>query len=228
MAMRTYRTGMIGAFGPGERILTSAVFLLGYVLAGGLPDLKGLLAFLIVQVCVQGGASAFGRSFEAEPSTAPAWLRPVGLALLLIGIVSAPVVGIDFWAICAAVIVLSVGYRHPVVRWKARPVGSLLVPAIARGLLGFDLGVLAARTQTSYFRTPHLLAGAVACTAVATAIQLLIQMRDVEEDRGRGDRTAAVALGLPPGSAARALGVAYAVLGAVCVYLIARYLTSRS
>jgi len=188
-----------------RQLLLAPIFILGYALAGGRITARGGLAFAIVHVCLYGGAAAFQSHFDratraaADPEspshrTQPE-LVPFSVGLMIAGLVLAVFLGIDFWAICAAITVLSIGYAHPLVRWKARPWGSLLVIGIGRGMLGFDLGVLASGTGASYLRTADLFLGACAATLFAAGLHLRAMIRRMDDDRARGDRTFAVVFG---------------------------------
>ncbi len=186
------------------QFMLASIFLLGYVLAGGGVNRRGALAFAIVHVCLYGGATAFNSYFDRDEGpvgglASPPRVRPelfiFSASLQALGLVLAPFVGIDFWAICAAMIVLSIGYSHPMVRWKARPWSSLLVVSIGQGVLGFDLGVLASGTGMRYLQHPDLILGAVTATLVTTGLYPLTQVYQIDEDRKRGDRTFAVAFG---------------------------------
>jgi len=163
-----------------------------------------VLAFLLLHVCLYGGATAFKSYFDQQemPVDCPAPVRPVpptsltlAVGLLLLGLPLAMLVGVNFLAVCAAILLLGFGYSLPVIRWKARPWSSLLVISIGQGILGFDAGVLASRTGASYFAQPDLLLGVLTSTLLATGLYALVQIHGIEEDAARGDRTFAVAFG---------------------------------
>lgn len=186
------------------QLMLASIFLLGYVLAGGRANARGALAFAIVHICLYGGATAFNSYFDrdegpvgglAHPPVARPELLAFSVALQAAGLVLAVWIGVEFVAICAAMILLSTGYSHPLVRWKSRPWRSLLVVSIGQGVLGFDLGVLASGTDARYLQNPQLVLGAITTTLVTTGLYPLTQIYQIDEDRGRGDRTFAVAFG---------------------------------
>jgi 1,4-dihydroxy-2-naphthoate octaprenyltransferase len=208
------------------QLMLASIFLLGYVLAGGRVNGRGALAFAIVHVCLYGGATAFNSSFDRDEGPVgglafPPPVRPellvFSVALQTLALLLAPIVGIDFWAICAAMIVLSIGYSHPMLRWKARPWSSLLVVSVGQGVLGFDLGVLASGTGARYLQHPTLILGALTTTLVTTGLYPLTQVYQIEEDRRRGDRTFAVAFGA---KACYRLSLVLLALAGVCAVVL--------
>jgi 1,4-dihydroxy-2-naphthoate octaprenyltransferase len=208
------------------QLMLASIFLLGYVLAGGGVNRRGALAFAIVHLCLYGGATAFNSYFDRDEGpvgglASPPPVRPelfvFSSGLQVLGLILAAFVGIDFWAICGAMIVLSIGYSHPMVRWKARPWSSLLVVSIGQGVLGFDLGVLASGTGAKYLQHPDLILGALTTTLVTTGLYPLTQVYQIEEDRRRGDRTFAVAFGV---TGCYRLSLALLALAGICAVVL--------
>ncbi|MDM7915908.1 MAG: UbiA family prenyltransferase [Candidatus Eisenbacteria bacterium] len=184
--------------------MLGSIFLLGYVLAGGEPNLRGLAAFLILHVCLYGGTTAFNSYYDrdegpvgglAAPPPVREELLPFSLGLQFLGLLLAAWIGIDFWATYAAIFLLGIGYSIPEVRWKGRPWPSVLVVSIGQGVLGFDAGASVIRGDRTLIGDPVLALGALLAALITTGIYPLTQIYQIEEDAARGDRTFAVAYG---------------------------------
>jgi hypothetical protein len=208
---RTITNDLLAGMDLTAHLALATPFLLGFDLAGGHIGGRVLLAFWIVQVLILGGASAYDRS------------AAFSVVMQIAGLVLAVTLGIDFWAITAALVVLSTGASHPMVRWKARPAGSLLVCVIGRGILAFDLGVLASGTRARYLQTHDLILSVILATALTAGICLLELAHRVDDDRQRGDRTLAVAHG-----AAGCVRGGIAVLGVAWVLTVILFLRDFS
>jgi 1,4-dihydroxy-2-naphthoate octaprenyltransferase len=125
----------------------------------------------------------------------PPALLPFSLMMKAIGWLLALLVNpLVFW-MYGGFVGLSVAYSHPSVRWKARPIASLLVIAFGQGVLAF-LGAWAAnRGELASAMSWVGLLGAAAASLVVLGLYPLTQLFQVEEDRSRGDHTLAVAWG---------------------------------
>ena len=111
---------------------------------------------------------------------------------------------------------LFVAYSHPAIRLKKRPARALVTVAVGQGVLGFSAGWLTAQPHWTTLVSSVAIAGGVAATLLTTGLYPLTGLYQVEEDRARGDRTAAVAWGVQ-----RCFGLATGLLGAAgCVLLI--------
>jgi 1,4-dihydroxy-2-naphthoate octaprenyltransferase len=184
--------------------MLASIFLLGYVLAGGTGDERGALAFVILHVCLYGGATAFNSSYDrdegpvgglASPPPVTKGLLPFAWILQLLGLAAALSIGSGFAALYAAMLLLGIAYSHPSIRWKAHPWRSLLLVSFGQGLLGFGCGVFAARPDRAWLLDPAVWIGAASAALTTTALYPLTQIYQIDEDARRGDRTFAVAFG---------------------------------
>lgn len=186
------------------QLILSGIFLWGYLLAGGVPDRRALVAFLILHVLLYGGTTAYNSFYDQDtgpvtglrhPPRAGPWCRSGGLLFMFTGAVLSVGVGVPFAALYAVIMGLSIGYSHPRVRWKNGPVSSLAVVAFGQGVLGFLAGaVVAAPAGWPAWNAPLVLGGAAA-TLLTTGLYPLTQVFQVEEDLARGDRTFAARFG---------------------------------
>ena len=113
---------------------------------------------------------------------------------------------------------LSVAYSHPRFRWKARPLLSLIVVALGQGAVGFRAGWWCAATPPLPLSTSvDGLLGLSAAVLLTTGFYPLSQLYQVDEDRGRGDRTFAVVYG--PTASFR-FSLACLVAGGLCIGLV--------
>jgi len=174
--------GMAGLAAPGQR--------------GAL--LRGTLAFVIG---LNGGTLALNSAFDRDegdvaylrrPPPPPRGLGGFGLALMLLGSVTALGLPRAFQAAYGLCVVLSVLYSVPPVRLKARAGADLLINLAGFGFLTPYAGwALTGRPLQDPGRIVLL-----AFAALFGALYPLTQIYQLEEDRARGDRTLAVVLGL--------------------------------
>ena len=158
--------------------------------------------FLLLHLCVYGGATAYNSSYDRDrgpvggmkyPPECGLTERYGGLMLQVFG-----VAGMSLWgwvlALCAAVmVVMGTAYSHPRWRWKARPLLSLGAVALGQGAIPFYMGFLAA---TSLAMPGWQVALPAAASALLiTGLYPLTQVYQIDEDDRRGDRTFAVRYG---------------------------------
>ena len=211
------------------QLLLAPVYLWGWLLGGGGVSPSVLLGFVAFHVFLYGGATAFNSYYDRDegpvgglerpPPVVPE-LLPFSLAVKAIGWGLAAVVNWTFFCIYGGFALLSFAYSHPRTRLKADPLGSVLTVAIGQGMLAFLGGWAAVRGEVGSAWGPLGVGGALAATLLILSSYPLTQLYQIEEDRARGDRTAAVAWG-PRGSFAFSLAC-QAVGGATMVAVLYR------
>lgn len=202
------------------------IFLRGALLSGGRWDAGTTCAFVALHALLYPAATAFNSAFDrdvgpvaglAEPPEAPPRLAAFAIALALAGVPLALAAGPAFAGLYALIAGWTAAYSHPRTRWKASPWKSALAIALGQGGIGFVAGWAA----TAGADAPSTTLAAAAAGAALTALGLYpaTMVFQIEEDRLRGDRTLAVALGatraLRLGSLCLALG------GAITPWLVA-------
>jgi lycopene elongase/hydratase (dihydrobisanhydrobacterioruberin-forming) len=181
---------------------------LGYLLARGIAggvtsaDIAGLVPGLLVWVLLlNGGTLALNSAFDHDegdigyldhPPPAPRRLARWGFGLMLAGQAIALALPRGFviaYAICFA---MSVLYSVPPIRLKAVAGADWII-----NMIGF--GTLTPYAGWALSRVPLTHAGAWALGGFAplfAALYPLTQIYQLDEDRARGDRTLAIALGV--------------------------------
>lgn len=165
---------------------------------GGMPLLLGALAFV---VGLNGGTLALNSAFDRDegdvaylkrPPPPPPLLAWFGLSLMAVGMLMAlrlPRPFLYAYSLCA---VMSVLYSVPPIRLKAIPGVDWLVNMVGFGLL---------TPYAGWALTGREVAGPGRVVLISFALLFgslypLTQIYQLEEDRRRGDRTLASALGL--------------------------------
>ncbi len=199
------------------------LFLWGYFLAHPASHEKLLPAFLAFHLFLYTGITAFNSAYDRDEGPVGGMLRPpavppgllrLSLAVQALGTVPAAFVGPLFLAIYLVIVAMGAAYSHPRVRWKARPLASAATVFVGQGILGALAGWVAARGG---WNSPTLVVlGALAAALTTLGLYPLTQVYQIEEDRRRGDRTLAVALG-----PARALRFGFACLACAGVAAVA-------
>ncbi len=182
---------------------------------GGLTLLAGSLAFV---VGLNGGTLALNSAFDRDegdiaylkrPPPPPPGLAVFGFTLMVAGLLVAyelPRLFTYAYALCA---VLSVLYSVPPIRLKAVPGVDWLVNMVGFGLL---------TPYAGWAMTGREVAGPGRIVLIAFALLFgslypLTQIYQLDEDRRRGDRTLASALGLDRSLALAIVMAALAFLG---------------
>ena len=190
------------------------LFLWGALLSGGDPGWGALAAFVSLHLFLYPAATAFNSAFDRDegpvggmeaPPPVPGRLLGFSLVVGAIGIVPAAAAGPAFLLLYLLIAGWTAAYSHPATRWKAKPASSAAAIALGQGGLGFAAG-WAALAPLDPASAPFA-AGAASSALTALGLYPATQVFQVEEDRARGDRSLAVALG-----PARALR-----LGALCL-----------
>lgn len=182
--------------------LVLAPFMLwGAALARTPLSTRFVVAFVVLQICFYGGTTAFNSHYDrdegpvgglANPPPVGPWLLPGSLILQGVGLVVAAWVGAAFFVVCLAFAILGLLYSHPWSRWKGDPWRSWLTVMVGQGALGTAAGVV---VRDPFVMTPEIAWGLVAAAVTVGAIYPLTQLFQIDEDRARGDRTIAIALG---------------------------------
>jgi 4-hydroxybenzoate polyprenyltransferase len=185
-------------------LFLSPLFLWGFMLGGGHLSRRAVIGFVSFHIFLYGGITAYNSYYDRDEGpvgglrSPPPVIEPVlpfSLAVQGVGLVLAAVVGVWFALLYVAVMVLSVAYSHPRFRWKAKPLGSLLVVAIGQGAVGYAGGWLCGAEPPRSLLAVNPLLGLSVATLSAVGLYPLTQIYQVEEDRARGDRTFSVAFG---------------------------------
>jgi hypothetical protein len=181
-------------------------------------------AFVVLQVCFQGGATAFETHYEREagllgaralPRIGP-WLLPGSLGLQALGLVLAASIDVRFFVVCIAFAALGALRSHPIPRLKSRPWLGWCAVMIEQGAFAALAGVVSgAQPHVG----PETAWGVVAAALLVGAMHPLAGVCQVEEDWARGDRTAALALGRRGACGA---SIALALLGTTAASTSAR------
>lgn len=183
-------------------------------------------------VALNGGTLAFNSAHDRDtedvaylrrPPQPPRGLAGAALALMLAGTALAWTVSPALAAVTGACVLLSVLYSHPATRWKSVPGLDLAVNMAGYGAGTTLAGLLAGRRLLGGGGLPDapgwLLTGGFAL--LFGSFYPLTQLYQRRQDRRRGDRTLAVALGVRRSlDLALLLGVlaAAAILGAAVLW----------
>jgi 4-hydroxybenzoate polyprenyltransferase len=211
-----------------QLIFLSPLFAWGFALGGGALSLRAALGFVAFHVFLYGGITAYNSYYDRDegpvgglrkpPPVTPALLG-FSIAVQLVGLGLALIVGWELALLYAIVMLLSVAYSHPALRWKARPLLSVLVVALGQGGVGFRAGWLCAATPALPLSSSlDGLLGLAAAVLLTTGFYPLSQLYQLDEDRARGDFTFSVVYG-PQVSFRFAL--ACLVGGGACIVLVA-------
>jgi 1,4-dihydroxy-2-naphthoate octaprenyltransferase len=204
------------------------IFLWGALLSGGPWDSGTTAAFVSLHLFLYPAATAFNSAYDKDvgpvsglerPPEVPPGLLGFSIFLALAGaLVVALFAKPAFLLVYALVAFWTAAYSHPATRWKASPWKSGVAIALGQGALGFVAGWIAAAPLD--LGNEALAAGALAAALTAFGLYPATQVFQVEEDRGRGDRTLAVVLG--PARALRLGAIALVAAGMLTAWLVER------
>jgi 1,4-dihydroxy-2-naphthoate octaprenyltransferase len=209
------------------QLTLAPLFLWGAFLAGGRVGVATAVAFVALHLFLYPAATAFNSVYDRDegpvggmkaPPPVPEGLLRVSIALAAAGALLAAAAGWGFLFLYGLLGALLFGYSHPVTRWKSSPWASSAVIAVGQGALGFLAGWVAAAPLQPV--SEAVLAGSAAAALTALGLYPVTQVYQIEEDRTRGDRTLAVALG--PAWALRLGGTCLVAAGALTFWLVAR------
>jgi len=211
-----------------QLLFLSPLFAWGFALGGGHFSARAGWGFLAFHVFLYGGITAYNSYYDRDEGPVGGLRRPppvtepllaFSVAIQLVGLGLATLVGVELVVLYALVMLLSVAYSHPRFRWKARPLLSLVIVGLGQGGIGFGAGWLCAATPAlPILRSHEGLLGLAAAVLLTMGFYPLSQLYQIDEDRQRGDLTFAVVFGA--GASFRfALGCL--VLGGLCIALVA-------
>ena len=185
------------------------LFLWGYFLAAP-PDarlphpLALILGFIAFHFCLYTGITAFNSAYDRDegpvggmlkPPPVPKRLLEFSLLIQCLGALLACIVGPTFLTLYLLIALLGVAYSHPRLRWKAHPLASVLTVLIGQGAFGYFAGWAVARGDLISALNLRGVGGLLSAAFTTLGLYPLTQVYQIEEDRARGDRTLAVALG---------------------------------
>ena len=186
------------------QLILSGIFLWAFLLAGGVPDGRAGLAFLVLHLLLYGGTTAYNAYYDQDKGPVTGLRAPPpagrlclwgGLGFMAAGALLAPCAGLPFTLVYVAIALLSIAYSHPRIRLKNGPASSLLVVAFGQGLLGFLAGAVVA-VPAGWPRFDFaLVCGGLAATLLVTGLYPLTQVFQIEADLARGDRSFAAHFG---------------------------------
>ena len=178
-------------------------YLLGGLFAPELATTTFVLQFFAVHVLLNGGVTAYNSwcdedegpigGLERPPPMTP-WMGPAALLVQAAGLPLAWPLGGAYVGLWLATMVLSVCYSARPLRWKGHPLLSLVAVGVGTGTNTFLMGYLAAGGPGL---DATILAAALGVALLLLALYPASQVYQIEEDGRRGDRTFAVAFGLP-------------------------------
>jgi 1,4-dihydroxy-2-naphthoate octaprenyltransferase len=203
------------------------IFLWGALLSCGRWDSATTAAFVALHLFLYPAATAFNSVYDKDEGPVSGLERPPGvpphlfgftIALAAAGAAAALFAGPAFLLVYALIVVWTAAYSHPATRWKASPWKSAAAIALGQGALGFVAGWVA--TGAIDWGDEALIAGAAGAAFTALGLYPATQVFQLDEDRERGDRTLAVALG--PVRALRLGAACLALGGGVTAWLVER------
>lgn len=216
---------------PRQWPILTAQLAVGVVLAAADPRDPGMIgsaapgvlvaAWSAWVVMLNGGTLAYNSAYDRDtgpvaylrrPPTPPAWTAGGALATMTVGAAVGWLgVGSAFGGATASCLVLSVLYSHPSIRLKGRPGFDLLINVVGYGAGTTAAGLLAGTAATSSTLAVSSWWFCAGFGLLFGSLYPLTQIYQLEDDRARGDRTLATALG-----ARRSLDLAL-ILGLVAV-----------
>lgn len=182
-------------------LILSGGYLLGGYLAGNMDTGQYWLQFLNVHILLFGGATAYNSWWDKDtgpigglknPPKMTRWMHPVSLLFMFAGLSLAVNVGVFYSIIYLVSLILFWLYSTPLYRWKSDPHLSLLAIAVSTGFNSVLLGTVAAGGAIS----ANIVLGASGASLILLSLYPVSQIFQIEEDRGRKDRTFAVTYGV--------------------------------
>lgn len=160
------------------------------------------LQFLNVHVLLFGGATAFNSWWDKDegpigglkhPPKMEPWMCQASLLLQCAGLIWAFNVGWEFTLIYSVSIMFFWLYSTPHLRWKGKPILSLVAIGISTGTNAYLMGLLAAGLNAIsgfYFLI------SIGVAFIVLSLYPASQIYQTEEDSRRGDQTFAIQYGL--------------------------------
>lgn len=185
------------------QILLAPIFLWGYYLAGGQPNIRFWLAFIAFHLFLYGGATVYNSYYDRDegpvgglekPPPVTEELLPLSLIWQGLGLGLAIWVNLSFGLIYLLIFGLFTAYSHPRPRLKGRPLLGLLTVALGQGVLAAMGGWAVADPQFKALYPLAILA-VLAAVMFTTGFYPITQIYQVDEDLARGDLTFAARAG---------------------------------
>jgi 1,4-dihydroxy-2-naphthoate octaprenyltransferase len=179
------------------QILLAPIFLWGYYLAGGQPDLRFWVAFVAFHVFLYGGTTVYNSCYDRDegpvgglerPPPVVAALLPLSVVWQGIGLALALWVNVSVGVIYGLIFALSTAYSRPWPRLKGRPIAGLLAVALGQGVLAAGGGWAVADPRFAMLYPPGA-AAVLAAAAFTSGFYPITQIYQVDEDLSRGDLT---------------------------------------
>ncbi|MDB5102666.1 MAG: hypothetical protein JWP91_355 [Fibrobacteres bacterium] len=202
-------------------LILSGAFLSGAVFAGTAHPGAFLAQFLSVHILLFGGVTAYNSYWDKDtgpigglraPPPLAGWTLYASWALQALGLAAAWAISALSAAVYATSMLFFWLYSRPGIRWKGRPLLSLVAIGASTGVCGFLLGFLHGGRSTV---TPAVVAGSLGVACLIVSLFPLSQVYQVGEDLERNDVTFTARFGLG------GLKLAYALLFPAGVAILA-------
>ena len=178
-----------------QLLIAPAAFLFGVVFSSVHNVGNVILQFFNIHILLLGGATAFNSYYDrdegpveglSDPPPMARWMLYAACILQALGLILLAN-GLAFRLLyLASILGFSFGYSHPAIRWKGRPIFSLLVVGLFGGVTPFLMGFLAAGGGD--LGMPVVLA-MIGIALVVVSMFPITQAHQIAEDRKRGDAT---------------------------------------
>jgi 4-hydroxybenzoate polyprenyltransferase len=185
-----------------QLFILSGPFLLAGVYAPDIGWTRFIEQFLVVQILLFGGATAFNSFWDRDtgpvgglrhPPPMQPWMRWASMGLQWLGLLLAMPLGSVYVSLYTTSMILFWLYSTPLARWKGLPHLSLVVVGVSTGVNPFLMGCVAAT------RTPPdlwaLLTG-LGVASILVSMYPVSQVFQMEEDGQRNDVTFALRHGI--------------------------------
>ena len=183
-------------------LLLSGAYLLGGAFSSNENWIMFIIQYLNVHILLFGGLTAYNSFWDKDkgpigglknPPKIENWMHNASLGLQIAGLIIALFVNYYFASLYFLVMVLSIFYSHPKIRWKGKPLLSFIPVGLGTGLLSFYMGYLAfGAGKLDYFT---FLAG-IGTTLIIISMYPISQVYQIKQDKNKNIRTFANYYGL--------------------------------